>query len=117
VTIGYASCKYQRQKQATRRWISWTYTTERKFEGKKMMPDLTSHRQVSGNEQRNAGSTVAVVSETQSKLCPFIQKPFDECYCTSTSSLYAEATIYFCGGHFRACEIYAKSMKGKENQV
>ncbi len=78
-----------------------------------MMPNVTSYRPVSGKDQRHVGNTVAV-GETQGKLCPFIQKPFEECYCTSTSSLYAEATIYFCGGHYRACEIYAKNVK--ENQ-
>ena len=42
-------------------------------------------------------------------LCPHIQKPFENCYCTSTSSLYAEATIYYCGGNYKDCEIFAKN--------
>ncbi|MBI5640504.1 MAG: hypothetical protein HZA17_08775 [Nitrospirae bacterium] len=44
-------------------------------------------------------------------LCPFIMKPFDGCYCTSTSSLYTEATIFYCGGNYKQCEIYGKKLK------
>jgi hypothetical protein len=62
--------------------------------------------------------TLAMEKETQYKhekrnsiLCPNIQKPFDNCYCASTSSLYAEATIYYCGGSYKDCEIYAKHAK------
>jgi len=43
-----------------------------------------------------------------SALCPNIHEPFDNCYCVSTSSLQAEATIYYCGGSYKDCEIYAK---------
>jgi hypothetical protein len=46
-----------------------------------------------------------------SVLCPNIRKPFDNCYCASTSSLFAEATIYYCGGSYKDCEIYAKHAK------
>jgi len=41
-------------------------------------------------------------------LCPFINKPFEGCYCTSTSSLCTEATINYCGGNFNKCDIYRK---------
>ncbi len=81
-----------------------------------MMTNTTnaaSYGPVSGKDYRKAVSAAAA-DEPQGKLCPFIQKPFDDCYCTSTSSLYAEATIYFCGGHYRACEIYAKNAKGDQ---
>lgn len=47
---------------------------------------------------------------TNKLLCPFILQPFEGCYCTSTSSLYTEATIYYCGGNFEKCEIYKKHM-------
>jgi hypothetical protein len=42
-------------------------------------------------------------------ICPFIRKPFDACYCASTSSLHTEATIHYCGGNFDQCEIYKKN--------
>jgi hypothetical protein len=43
-------------------------------------------------------------------LCPFIRSPFAACYCASTSSLYTEATIHYCGGNFRQCEIYERNV-------
>ncbi len=48
-------------------------------------------------------------------LCPNIKKPFNDCYCTSTSSLHAEATIYYCGGGYKDCEIYLKNA-GEEGE-
>jgi hypothetical protein len=48
-------------------------------------------------------------------LCPFLLKPFEGCYCTSTSSLYTEATIYYCGGNFEKCDIYKRYLAGQEN--
>jgi len=50
-------------------------------------------------------------------LCPNIEKPFDNCYCISTSSLYAEATIYYCGGNYKDCEIYAKNAEGVAEEI
>lgn len=44
-------------------------------------------------------------------LCPFLLKPFEGCYCTSTSSLYTESTIYYCGGNFEQCDIYKKHLE------
>ncbi len=71
------------------------------------------NRNLTNGKEKRDGGAIATMNGTQSKLCPFIQEPYDDCYCTSTSSLYAEATIYFCGGHYRACEIYVKNTKGK----
>jgi len=50
-------------------------------------------------------------------LCPFINKPFEGCYCTSTSSLYTEATINFCGGNFKQCDIYGKIAGSKGVEI
>ncbi len=44
-------------------------------------------------------------------LCPNVHKPFEDCYCASTSSLFAEATIHYCGGRYQDCEIYARHTK------
>ncbi len=48
-------------------------------------------------------------------FCPFLQNPFENCYCLSTSSLYTEATVRLCGGNFEECEIY--EMKTKSRRV
>lgn len=50
-------------------------------------------------------------------LCPNINKPFEKCYCISTSSLYAEATIYYCGGNYKDCEIYMKNAEGRAKEI
>ena len=69
-------------------------------------------------EEGMRGMDLIVEKETPNKqakknsaLCPNIHKPFDNCYCASTSSLYAEATIHYCGGSYKDCEIYAKHAK------
>lgn len=41
-------------------------------------------------------------------LCPFVNSPFEDCYCASTSSLVVESTILFCGGDFEKCEVYCR---------
>lgn len=50
-------------------------------------------------------------------LCPNIHKPFNNCYCASTNSIYAEATIYYCGGRYKECEIYAKHAKEGDKKI
>jgi hypothetical protein len=40
------------------------------------------------------------------KFCPFLSKPFDECYCVKMDSQNVERTVYFCGNNFETCEIY-----------
>jgi hypothetical protein len=70
------------------------------------------------------GSNITMKKETpknrgkeDSILCPNIHKPFDNCYCASTSSLFAEATIYYCGGSYKDCEIYAKHAKERDAKI
>jgi len=43
-------------------------------------------------------------------VCPFVSRPFEECYCMSTSSLFVESTVEYCGGNFTKCEIYSRNM-------
>jgi hypothetical protein len=50
-----------------------------------------------------------MVSHAGKLLCPFIRKPFDACYCTSTSSLHTEAIVHYCGGNFQQCDIYKQN--------
>ena len=45
------------------------------------------------------------------RKCPFISKPFDYCYCASTTSLNVKNVILYCGGNYEACEIYKGAMK------
>jgi hypothetical protein len=66
-------------------------------------------------ENSNMENKMTVLTSNK-PLCPFIQKPFEGCYCTSTNSLYTEATIHYCGGHFRQCEIYGKNIDRVEIQ-
>ena len=39
-------------------------------------------------------------------FCPFLEKPFDDCYCVKLSSQDIERAIYFCTKYFKACEVY-----------
>jgi len=55
--------------------------------------------------------------QTQKKLCPFLNEPFDECYCYKMSSQDIERAIYLCSSHFDLCEIYKnKNGNGKGNK-
>jgi hypothetical protein len=54
---------------------------------------------------------------TNRTLCPFIRKPFENCFCVSTNSLFSEATIHYCGGHFEKCEIYEKNAGVREHEA
>jgi hypothetical protein len=68
--------------------------------------------------ERNSEMDGEMPNQTGKKvLCPNIHKPLDNCYCISTSSLYAEATIYYCGGNYKDCEIYAKNAEGRAEEI
>jgi len=38
--------------------------------------------------------------------CPFVPEPFDGCYCVGLESKSVPDAIYYCGGHYRECDIY-----------
>ena len=40
------------------------------------------------------------------KLCPLIQNPLDECYCSAMTSQDIERTVYLCSSNFQICDIY-----------
>jgi hypothetical protein len=49
-------------------------------------------------------------------LCPFVQKPDAECYCSEMQSQSPETMIYYvniCGGDFKDCEIYKRLNKNE----
>lgn len=51
---------------------------------------------------------------TKKRLCPFLNEPFDECYCYKMSSQDIERAIYLCSSNFEVCDIY-KSGNGNGN--
>jgi hypothetical protein len=50
------------------------------------------------------------------RLCPFIQDPDPDCYCLSQSSQNIEATIFYCSGYFKRCEIYKRRVTVKHGK-
>ena len=40
------------------------------------------------------------------RQCPCLQNPFDDCYCTATSSGASEAVVRYCGGDYEHCDVY-----------
>ncbi len=46
--------------------------------------------------------------------CPFIHKPFGDCYCANLTSRNIESAIYFCSKYFKQCEIYIKNAQKKD---
>jgi hypothetical protein len=61
-----------------------------------------------GHETRVDAGEIALPRYCPPVLCPYVSRPFEECYCTSTSSMVVESTILFCGGDFQKCEIYCR---------
>jgi hypothetical protein len=41
--------------------------------------------------------------------CPFINNPFQSCYCYNMDSLRTEAALYYCGGNYEECRIYQEN--------
>ena len=50
------------------------------------------------------------------KLCPFLNEPFDECYCSRMSSQDIERAVYLCSNNFEFCEIYNR-VNGNTGEV
>lgn len=51
---------------------------------------------------------------TKNDICPFVQEPFDECYCYNLTSRFIDSAIYYCGNHFKSCEIYKRNRSDKD---
>ncbi len=43
---------------------------------------------------------------TTKRLCPYLQEPFDDCYCSKMSSQDIERAVYLCSNNFEICDIY-----------
>jgi len=41
-------------------------------------------------------------------LCPYITKPFSDCYCFQISSQKIPLALTFCGGNHQQCEIFQR---------
>jgi hypothetical protein len=50
----------------------------------------------------------------EKSFCPYLKKPFDDCYCVKMSSQDIERAIYFCTKDFKTCEIYNNFNFGKD---
>ena len=48
------------------------------------------------------------------KNCPYVNDPFDYCYCSSTNSFNTKNAILFCGGNFEGCAIYKNKIKQRK---
>jgi hypothetical protein len=49
-----------------------------------------------------------------SAACPFMKKPFEDCYCAKSDSTYIEKVLNFCGGNYGQCEIYRRTTGEQE---
>jgi hypothetical protein len=49
-----------------------------------------------------------------SVICPLIQDPQEECYCSNLSSLNTEDAVHFCAGNYKKCKIYQKEQEKKD---
>jgi hypothetical protein len=45
------------------------------------------------------------------RKCPFVDQPFDYCYCSSMNSSDTKNVILYCGGIFEECKFYKNKMK------
>lgn len=42
------------------------------------------------------------------ETCPFLNNPFEYCFCARLGSQDIPKALKYCGGDFRKCEIYKK---------
>ncbi|UCE79383.1 MAG: hypothetical protein JSV13_01760 [Nitrospiraceae bacterium] len=47
--------------------------------------------------------------QTGKTICPFVEKPFDNCFVNRLSSYTIRDVVAFCGKDYEACEIYLKN--------
>ncbi|RJQ54042.1 MAG: hypothetical protein C4526_05460 [Nitrospiraceae bacterium] len=46
----------------------------------------------------------------KNEICPFVQEPFNDCYCYNLTSRYISSAIYYCANHYTMCEVYKSNM-------
>lgn len=42
-------------------------------------------------------------------VCPFLENPFDDCYCVKLSSQDIERAVYLCSKSYELCDVYKKT--------
>lgn len=47
-----------------------------------------------------------LTTDTNKRLCPHLNEPFDDCYCVKMSSQDIERAVYLCSKNFQMCDIY-----------
>jgi len=50
--------------------------------------------------------------QTTKQQCPFIKKPFNNCYCFNLTSKTISPAITYCGGKFSDCDLYKNNSSG-----
>ncbi len=53
-------------------------------------------------------------SHINSKLCPFVKKPFTDCYCFNLTSRDINSAIHYCSSDFKSCDIYKRGSDRQE---
>ncbi len=55
------------------------------------------------------------------RYCPFLDNPFDDCYCMKFTGMDVENMVIYCAGNFKECPVYCKniekSVRDKERRV
>jgi hypothetical protein len=54
------------------------------------------------NQQRQEEMSLQI----KNRVCPFVKKPFNACYCFNLTSSNINPAINYCGNNFEACDIY-----------
>ena len=58
--------------------------------------------------KRDKNNILQVLNLTKisGKMCPFADRLFSECYCSSMNSLNAQEAVYYCGNNYEECSIF-----------
>ena len=51
------------------------------------------------------------------RKCPFVNNPFEYCYCSSMHSRDTKNVILFCGGVYEECNFYKSAVKDKDTYL
>lgn len=47
------------------------------------------------------------------EFCPFVEDPYEDCYCFDRNSLRISKALHYCQENFRECEIYKRILREK----
>lgn len=57
------------------------------------------------------GTMTIPEKKSEATICPFMGKPFANCYCVRTESIYISKVLSLCGRNYECCDIYRDSDK------